>query len=140
MGKKEEADLEKSITEMTKTLAEKRAELLSKEEELAKTKTEKKRLEEYLEDIKPGCDFITENFEDREANRETETTALNKAQDLLKDTPIYKSLKAKEHEDSLGECKDICLDAGEDHVKCKACLADVTIPGYCAGHKGAEGC
>merc|ERR1719272_2170858 len=92
--KSEEADLEKSIAEMTKTLAEKRAELLDKEEELAKTQGEKKSLEAYLEDIKPGCDFITKNFDDREANRATETKALKKASTLLKDTPIYKSLKA----------------------------------------------
>merc|ERR1719213_367661 len=138
--KKEESDLEKSIAELSKTLAEKKEELFNKEEELKKTKAEEKKLEEYLEDIKPGCDFITENFEDREKNRETETKALEKAKGLIKDTPIYKSLKAKEHEDSLGECKDICLDAGEEHVKCKACLADTTIPGYCAGHRDTEGC
>merc|ERR1719316_1472996 len=101
--KKEESDLEKSIAELSKTLAEKKEELFNKEEELKKTQDEKKKLEEYLDDIKPGCDFITENFEDREKNRETETKALTKAKGLIKDTPIYKSLKAKEHEDSLGE-------------------------------------
>eukprot|EP00747_Dinoflagellata_sp_TGD_P137745 gnl/TRDRNA2_/TRDRNA2_175726_c0_seq19.p1 gnl/TRDRNA2_/TRDRNA2_175726_c0~~gnl/TRDRNA2_/TRDRNA2_175726_c0_seq19.p1 ORF type:complete len:745 (+),score=293.70 gnl/TRDRNA2_/TRDRNA2_175726_c0_seq19:79-2313(+) len=138
--KKQESDFQKQIAKLEKTLAEKEEELLKKQEELAATEAEKKRLKEYLADIKPGCDFITENFEDREDNRETETKALEKAKGLLKDTPIYKSLKAAEHEDSLGECKDICLDAGEEHVKCKACLADVTIPGYCAGHKDTEGC
>merc|ERR1719453_2809097 len=102
--KKEESDLEKSIAELSKTLAEKKEELFNKEE---------KKLEEYLADIKPGCDFITENFEDREKNRETETKALEKAQGLIKDTPAYKTAVAKEHEDSLGACKDICLDAGE---------------------------
>merc|ERR550514_2662100 len=132
--KDDEAHEQDHLASLNKNLAEKKQELLTRQEELAKTETEKKRLEEYIADIKPGCDFITTNFDDRESNRETETTALNKAKDLLKDTPIYKSLKAKEHEDSLGECKDTCLDAGEEHVKCKACLAEVTIPAYCAGH------
>merc|ERR1719375_1342435 len=126
--KSEEADLQKTLAELQKTLAEKKAELLSKKEELKKTEEEKKSLEDYLLDMKPGCDFITENFDQREENRATETDALKNAKTLLKDTPIYKTLKAKEHEDSLGDCKDTCLDSGEEHVKCKACLADVTVP------------
>merc|ERR1719428_1772163 len=138
--KKQEADDQETLASLNKELAETQAELLEKKEELAKTETEKKRLEDYLEDIKPGCDFITENFDQREENRATETDALENAKKLLKDTPIYKTLKAKEHEDSLGDCKDTCLDSGEEHVKCKACLADVTVPAYCAGHKGTEGC
>eukprot|EP00747_Dinoflagellata_sp_TGD_P137782 gnl/TRDRNA2_/TRDRNA2_175726_c0_seq52.p1 gnl/TRDRNA2_/TRDRNA2_175726_c0~~gnl/TRDRNA2_/TRDRNA2_175726_c0_seq52.p1 ORF type:complete len:716 (+),score=283.46 gnl/TRDRNA2_/TRDRNA2_175726_c0_seq52:184-2331(+) len=138
--KKQEADDQETLASLNKELAETKEELLMKKEELAKTEKEKKRLEDYLEDIKPGCDFITENYEDREESREVESKALKKASGLIKDTPIYKSLKAAEKEDSWGECKDICKEAGEDHVKCKACLADVTIPGYCAGHKDTEGC
>merc|ERR1719389_927918 len=130
----------KQIAELTKTLAEKEEELLKKQEELAKSEAEKKRLKEYLASIKEGCDFITEEFENREENRETEVKALKKGMKLIKDTPVYKAAVAAAHDESLGECKDVCKDVGEDHVECKACLADTTVPGYCAGHKDTEGC
>lgn len=29
---------------------------------------------------------------------------------------------------------------GKEHVECKACLAEVEVPGYCAGHPGTQGC
>merc|ERR1719160_2434691 len=67
--KKEESDLQKQIAKLEKTKTEKEDEKLKKEEELAKTEAEKKRLKEYLASIKEGCDFITENYEDREKNR-----------------------------------------------------------------------
>ena len=55
-------------------------------------------IENYLEKIKPGCDFITENFDLREENRATETTALEKAEGLIKDTPAYKDAVAAEEQ------------------------------------------
>jgi DNA repair exonuclease SbcCD ATPase subunit len=138
--KTQEADLQRQSAKLTKTLAEKEAELLKKREELAATEAEKKKLEDYLADIKPGCDFITKNFDDREANRATEQSALEKATTLIKETPVYKSAVAAQHQEDLGGCKDICNEVDEAHVKCKACLADVTVPAYCAGHKGTDGC
>eukprot|EP00747_Dinoflagellata_sp_TGD_P137746 gnl/TRDRNA2_/TRDRNA2_175726_c0_seq2.p1 gnl/TRDRNA2_/TRDRNA2_175726_c0~~gnl/TRDRNA2_/TRDRNA2_175726_c0_seq2.p1 ORF type:complete len:710 (+),score=273.59 gnl/TRDRNA2_/TRDRNA2_175726_c0_seq2:184-2313(+) len=138
--KKQESDFQKQIAKLEKTLAEKEEELLKKQEELAATEAEKKRLKEYLADIKPGCDFITENFDQREKNRATEKKSLKKGETLIKDTPVYKAAVAAAHDESLGECKDICKDVGEDHVECKACLAETTVPGYCAGHKDTKGC
>merc|ERR1719217_121079 len=112
--KKEEADLEKSLAELSKTLAEKKEELFNKEEELKKTKDEKKKLEECLDDIKPGCDFITENYEDRKKNRETEKGALENAVKLIKDTPAYAAAEHAIAQEALGDCKDICNDAGRE--------------------------
>jgi len=89
--------------------------------------------------IKPGCDFITENFDERETNRATETTAMEEAIDLIKDTPAYKTAEAEKHVEGFGDCKDKCVDQ-EEHVECKACMAKTSIPGYCAGHAGTEGC
>jgi len=137
--KDEEASLEKNLADLQKTLADKEEEHLLKQEELKKVTDEKISIEEYLTKIKPGCDFITENFETRETNRKTEKEALEKATTLIKDTPAYKSAMAEAHADSFGDCQEICLE-DEEHVKCKACMAKTSIPGYCAGHEGTKGC
>jgi len=137
--KDKEASDEKTLAELQTTLAKKEEELVMKRKELKATTEEKLSIEAYLLKIKPGCDFITKNFDTREKNRATETTALKKAKTLIKDTPVYKNFKAEEHVESFGDCKAPCTK-DEDHVKCKACMAETSIPGYCAGHKGTKGC
>jgi len=137
--KAKEEDSQKTIIELQTTLATKEEELTQKEKELKETQADKESIEEYLLKIKPGCDFITKHFETREDNRATETSALNQAKGLLKDTPAYKAAKAQEKEDGFGECKEPCNE-NEEHVECKACLAETSIPGYCAGHAGTPGC
>jgi len=137
--KDEEASLEQNLANIQKLLADKEEEHLLKKEELKKVVGEKVSIENYLTKIKPGCDFITTNFEDREKNRVTEAEALEKARGLIKETPAYKKAMAAAKVDSFGECKEPCSD-NENHVKCKACMADTSLPGYCAGHKGTEGC
>merc|ERR1719408_752582 len=137
--KSEEAELQRSLADLQQTLAEKEKELQEKTEELKKTEADKLAIEVYLEKIKPGCDFITSNFDLRESNRGKEKAALEKATELLKDTPAYKAAVTAAEQDAMGECKDTYVGR-EAHVECKACLADVTVPGYCAGHPGTEGC
>merc|ERR550537_1718699 len=110
-----------------------------KKEELAKEIAGRIATEEYLEKIKPGCDFITENFDAREESRETEKKALKKVRGLLKGSPAYKAAVEKAEIESWGECKDKCMGQKE-HVECKACLAKVSVPGYCAGHPDTTGC
>jgi len=112
---------------------------LEKHKDLANTEAAKKAIEDYLLKIKPGCDFITENYDIRESHRTTEKASLEKAIELIKGTPAYTSAVAEAHVESLGECKDICAPNEED-VKCKACLAKVSVPGYCAGHPDTLGC
>jgi len=110
-----------------------------KEEEHKKTTKDRDAVENYLAKIKKGCDFITTHFEERETNRGTEAEALDRAYELIEDTPAYKSAVAEAHVEGFGDCKEPCVE-DEDHVKCKACMAEVTIPAYCAGHKGTSGC
>jgi chromosome segregation ATPase len=137
--KKEEAGAEKSLAEKQETLAEKEQDLLAAQEDLKKTTKDKEAIEAYLEKIKPGCDFITKNFDLREGNRKTEKEALEKAVKLIKATPAYKTAVNAATEESYGKCKETCVK-DENHVKCKACMADVTVPAFCAGHKGTAGC
>jgi hypothetical protein len=137
--KKEQADSEKSLVNLQDTLAEKEKALLDAQEDLKKTTKDKEEIEAYLEKIKPGCDFITTNFQLREDNRATEKAALDKAVGLIKGTPAYKTAVADATEESYGKCKETCV-ADKDDVECKACMADVTIPAYCAGHSGTKGC
>merc|ERR1719428_2586328 len=138
--KEEQETLEKTLAEKQLTLAKKQKELAETQEELKKTEAELKAIKAYLKKIKPGCDYIAENYEEREKNRNLEKDALNKATDMLKDTPAYKKAVAEQAQEDLGECKDICNKEGEAHAKCKACLASTSVPGYCAGHPGTEGC
>jgi len=137
--KDEQASTEENLANLQKTLAEKEEELIGKKEDLEATKKAKAAIEAYLLKIKPGCDFITMNIETRTANRVEEKAALNKATELIKGTPAYKVAIAEAHNETLGDCLSICAGR-EEHVECKACLASVTVPGYCAGHAGTEGC
>merc|ERR1719265_1621021 len=136
--KKEEAEAEALLAKLQETLAETEEKLLAAKEDLKATTADKEAIEAYLLKIKPGCDFITENFDLREKNRGIETEALEKAIKLIKGTPAYTTYKAEEKVESYGDCKDKCVGQAE-HVECKACMADVTIPAYCAGHEGTTG-
>merc|ERR1719327_1655146 len=133
-------ELQNHLGKLKEDLAQKEKELLQAQNDLKETEADKAAIEKYLLSIKAGCDFMEENFDLREKSRAAETDALNKAIDLLKGTPAYKTAMADAHQESLGDCKDTCNDAGEEHVKCKACLAKVEIPGYCAGHPDTPGC
>jgi hypothetical protein len=137
--KKEQADAEKNLSDLQDNLATKQQELLEAQEDLKATTEDKEAIEAYLLKIKPGCDFITKNFDLREKNRKTEKEALEKAVKLIKATPAYKTAVNEATVESYGDCKEPCV-ADADDVKCKACMADVTIPAYCAGHKGTKGC
>merc|ERR1719484_148755 len=70
------------------------------------TTAAKEAIEKYILKIKPGCDFITENFDLREENRNTETKALDKAKGLIKDTPAYKKAVAKENRNTETKALD----------------------------------
>merc|ERR1740138_367343 len=135
--KKQEAGDEKRLSNLQEDLAEAQKKLLKANEDLKATTEDKDSTKDYLAKIKPGCDFITSNFKLREKNRATEKAALTKAIRLLKATPAYKTAKASERVESFGDCKT--CDKDENGVECKACMADVTIPAYCAGHKGTKG-
>jgi len=137
--KKEQGKKEESLTNLQDDLAEKEQDRLTAKEDLKVTTKDKEAVEETLSSIKPGCDFITTNFDLRNKNRKTEKTGLQKAMGMLKGSPAYKNAEADATEESYGACKKPCMK-NVKHVKCKACMADVTIPGYCAGHKGTTGC
>jgi len=91
--KEELESLEDSLSTLNEDLAEKKKELATKKVDLKDTKHAKKAIEKYIKEIEPGCDFITDNFDLREENRETETAALEKADALIKDTPAYKKFE-----------------------------------------------
>merc|ERR1719321_2209822 len=137
--KKEQAEAEKTLADLQEKLAQAEKDLLQAQEDLEATTADKESIEAYLLKIKPGCDFITKNFDTREKNRATEKAALEKAIGLIKGTPAYKTAVNAATVESYGDCKEPCVK-DEGHVECKACMADVTIPAYCAGHKGTPGC
>jgi len=137
--KKEESEAEKSLSNLQKTLADSEEELLQARVDLKETTKDKESIVAYLAKIKPGCDFITTNYDDRVANRKTEKEALEKAVKLIKATPAYKTAMAEAKVESFGDCKKPCK-ADEKDVKCLACMADVTVPAYCAGHDKVKGC
>jgi len=137
--KDEEARLEASLASLRLSLAQAEQELLGKQADRGATGEEKAAIEAYLLQIKPGCDFITQNIGLRKANRQAETQALHTAAGLIRGTPAFQEAVAAAHNATLGGCLGICAGA-EEHVDCKACLAHVSVPGYCAGHPGTLGC
>merc|ERR1719253_2362586 len=103
-----EASLQKSLAQLHEDLAEAKKNLIEKKEDLEKTNQEKEAAEAYLLKIKPGCDFITTHFEDREANRATEKAALENAISLIKGTPAFQAAETAAHQEGLGKCKETC--------------------------------
>jgi len=137
--KDSEASLQELLVTLKQKLAEAEKELQLKSEDLAKTEAEKAALEAYLLKIKPGCDFIDENLDNRIESRGQETESLKQAIELLKKTPVYREAMEAQHQEVLDECQGICTKS-EDHVDCKACLSKVSVPGYCASHPATQGC
>eukprot|EP00444_Apocalathium_aciculiferum_P006178 CAMPEP_0183397194 /NCGR_PEP_ID=MMETSP0370-20130417/10436_1 /TAXON_ID=268820 /ORGANISM="Peridinium aciculiferum, Strain PAER-2" /LENGTH=761 /DNA_ID=CAMNT_0025578041 /DNA_START=74 /DNA_END=2360 /DNA_ORIENTATION=+ len=117
--KDSEASLQELLVTLKQKLAEAEKELQLKSEDLAKTEAEKAALEAYLLKIKPGCDFIDENLDNRIESRGQETESLKQAIELLKKTPVYREAMEAQHQEGLGECQGICKKT-EDHVDCKA--------------------
>merc|ERR1740123_520653 len=132
--------LQTSLGEIEEKLATAEKDLNTKQMEHKQTTKEKAALVNYLAEIRPGCDFITSSISIRKSARSAETEALNRAKTFLKESPAFTEAEASAHQVSLGECAPVCNSLGEDHKDCKACLAKVSTPGYCAGHPEAAGC
>jgi hypothetical protein len=119
-------------------------ELEEAREDSSGTTAEKEAIENYLANIKPGCDFITQEYSARKAGRDAETAALNTAIDKLKATPVFAAALAAAKKEELGKCAEICEPEGApsrmDHAECQACRSGVTVIGFCAGNPDAEGC
>jgi len=137
--KNEQSKLQEALVKLNQDLATAEKDLVTKGEDLKGAKDSQAKIENYLLNIKPGCDFITTNFDLREKNRKTETDALEKAVTLIKETVAYKAAAQNTKEESFGKCRSLCVK-DEPGAKCQACLAKVTVPAYCAGHKGTSGC
>jgi len=93
--KKAEEELQKSLVKYRKELADAEKNLIMKREELGETEHDKAAIDKYLQTLKPGCDFITDNYDDRAKNRAEEMAALEKATELLKGTSAYKDAMAQ---------------------------------------------
>jgi hypothetical protein len=137
--KDEQKKGEETLASLQEQLAEAEKEKLDTEEDLKATTENRDAIVAYLAKIKPGCDFITTNFELREKNRGIEKAALEKCIDLIKSTPAYIASVDEATVESYGKCKEPCVK-DEPHVTCQACMSDVTIPAYCAGHPLTPGC
>jgi len=137
--KANEKGLQETIVDLEEEIATKENDIEVAHTDREATELELKETERYIEKIKPGCDFITENIEMRKESRTAETEALNGAMDALKGTPSYKEAAAEAEAEALGECADKCVGKKDD-VECKACLAGTSVTGYCAAHKDAAGC
>jgi chromosome segregation ATPase len=136
----EQKTLEKTIESLEGDKADKQATKLAKEQELETTTKDRDMIVEYLAKIEPGCTFIQDNLDKRIAARKSESEALKSAKELLEGTPAFKNATEEARLAALGDCRSICVEEGEETAKCKACLAEVSVPGYCAGHPGTVGC
>merc|ERR1719174_1461954 len=125
-------------------LATFKKELEEAREDSSATTDEKEAIENYLASIKPGCDFITQEYSARKAARDAETTALNTAIDKLKATPVFAAAMAAAKKEELGKCAEICEPEGGpsrmEHAECQACTSGTTVFGFCAGNPDVDGC
>merc|ERR1719261_794885 len=137
--KTQEKSLQNTIVNLEEEIAEKENDIETSHTDREATELELKETERYIEKIKPGCDFITENIETRKESRAAETEALNGAMDALKGTPSFKEAAAEAEAEALGECAEKCVGKKDD-VECKACVAGTSVTGYCAAHKDHAGC
>merc|ERR1719359_1880473 len=128
--KTQEKELQDTIVNLEEEIASKENDIETAHTDREATELELKETERYIEKIKPGCDFITENIEKRKESRAAETDALNGAIDALKGTPSYKEAAAEAEAEALGDCAEKCVGKKED-VECKACLAGTSVTGYC---------
>jgi len=147
-----ESASQKSLANLHTLAASKEEELLMKTKELKTTQAELATLNAWWREVwgddraravgalpvTTECDFLSRNYNDRKASRIAETSALNQAIVLIKATPTYRSFKANEKTEGFGDCSS--CNTNENHVDCKACMAKVTKPAYCAGHAGTVGC
>merc|ERR1719191_231138 len=124
-----------SMAEVQEILAEKEKSLEETNTDHARVTHERKAIEKYLLKIKGGCDFITENFDTRQENRDAEESSLENAKEELYSTPAYKRAKAEEEKLALGECADKCED--REGAECQACINGISVEGYCAANQGA---
>merc|ERR1719293_346770 len=95
--KDEQKNLQESLANLKLSLAEAEKDLAEARQNLKKTEAELAAVEKYMLEIKPGCDFITANFGEREARRAAETAGLNGATSALKGSPAYMTYTAKQH-------------------------------------------
>lgn len=137
--KDEQAELEETLAKQKEELAEKVKSLAEARDDLTVTEKALLEVERYLLKIKDGCDFVVDNFDKRKENRGKEKDALKKAVKTLKGTPAFKKAELAAEQESWGDCKDTCME-DKEHAKCKACLAGVSVPGYCVTHKDTPGC
>lgn len=128
----------KNMVSLKSALADAEQGMVDKKGDLKQEKLDETATSNYLADIKPRCDFIFDNFELRTRNRKSETKALVQAEKLLKASPAYQAASLEADAEALGACRGKC--EVPDHAVCKACLAHVSVPGYCAGHNGTRGC
>merc|ERR1719235_876949 len=92
--KEDQAKLQETIADLHVQLADAEKALGENKAELEKTQAELKGLIEYLEKIKPGCDYIETNHAERESSRKAEKEALEKATETIKGMPAYKAAVA----------------------------------------------
>jgi len=137
--KTQEKGLQETIINLEEEIAEKENDIETAHVDREATELELKETERYIEKIKPGCDFITENIDMRKDSRKAETEALNGAMDALKGTPSYKEAAAEAEAQELGECAEKCVGK-KDQAECKACLSGTSVAGYCTAHKDTPGC
>merc|ERR1719146_515650 len=122
--KKQEQSILDTIADLEAEITEKEANIESTHKEREATELEKKNTERYIEEIKPGCDFIDENIETRKENRAAEIKSLNGALEAMEGTPAFKEAEAEEERDMYGSCADLCIGK-KDSLDCKACMEGV---------------
>jgi len=101
----EQKRLEKQTIKLKNAVANTEQGLVEQTQDLKQAEKDAKATEALLADIKPGCDFILDNFESRTASRNLEAKALARAVNLLRTSPAYQAASAEVEAQALGPHK-----------------------------------
>jgi len=137
--KGEEKGFGESIVDAKKTMASRKIALVQSIKVKKSTESEKLAIERLNTRLKPGCALIKQNIPERAK----ELKALQKSEVMLKETPAFKKAVDDAKIASYGKCTSLCVPGGtidDAGAECQACMQGISVPGYCAGHKGAKGC
>merc|ERR1719281_1080778 len=139
-AKDAEQGMMKAIDGFKLDLANTEKSLQEDQAELATTTEEHTATVKYLDDIEPGCTFIQQNYDGREAAREAEKAALANAVSTLKATPVFQRFLAEAEKEAMGKCAPLCEGEKESGAECQACLQGVSVFGYCVTNPDTPGC
>jgi len=130
-----------NIARIEQLVVDSEADIESTHVDREKTELEHTKLNRYLEQIKPSCDYMVANIDQRRAGREEESAELKQSMEDLKASDAYHELARQAEAEALGHCASRCMpDSKKASAACMACRAKTSVEQYCAANADNPTC